>query len=172
MSNELRNFAQGQGKRWVLLGSNRSWVTARAPLFQSGKSLIAVVRWEMERTNSTKKLKAGLVDVSQIAELFGISESTFQRLVIYDGMPRVSRGECDLLACSKWYLKYLHAMACGCAGPCDGVEAETRAETNVRAERKTVLKEIADDLAPELAGKKSDAIRPILVRAIDDAYTN
>jgi hypothetical protein len=120
--------------------------------------------------NSTKKQNAGLVDVSKIAELFGISERAVQRLVIYDGMPRVSRGEYDLLACSKWYLNYLHKLACGCASPCDGFEPEVRAETNARAERKKALKEIADDLAPELAGKKPDAIRAILARAIDEAY--
>ena len=121
--------------------------------------------------NSTKNQKPELVDVSKIAELFGISERAVQRMVIYEGMPRVSRGEYDLLACSKWYLKYLHAMACGCAGPCNGFEAETRAETNARAERKKALKEIADDLAPELIGKKSDAIRTILTKAIDEAYS-
>jgi phage terminase Nu1 subunit (DNA packaging protein) len=120
--------------------------------------------------NSTKKQKAGLVDVSKIAELFGISERAVQRLVIYDGMPRVSRGEYDLLVCSKWYVKYLHAMACGCATPCNGFDTETRAETNARAERRKALKEIADDLASELVGKKSDAIRTILAKAIDEAY--
>jgi len=120
--------------------------------------------------NSTKKEKSGLVDVSKIAELFGISERAVQRLVIYSGMPRVSRGEYDLLVCSKWYVKYLHEMACGCASPCNGFEPEVRAETNARAERKKALKEIADDLAPELVGKKSDAIRTILTKAIDEAY--
>jgi hypothetical protein len=120
--------------------------------------------------NSTKQMKSGLVDVSKIAELFGISERSVQRLVVFDGMPRVSRGEYDLLDCSKWYLKYLHAMACGCAGPCNGFDPETRAETNARAERKKALKEIADDLAPELAGKKPGAIRTILAKAIEDSY--
>src|ERR1700722_8310623 len=100
--------------------------------------------------NSTKKPKEGLVDVSKIAELFGISERSVQRLVVSDGMPRVSRGEYDVLVCSKWYLKYLHAMACGCEGPCNGFDPETRAETNRRAERKKALKEIVDDVAPEL----------------------
>ncbi len=118
----------------------------------------------------TKKQKSGLVDVSTIAELFGISERAVQRLVIYESMPRVSRGEYDLLVCSKWYLKYLHAMACGCAGPCNGFEPETRAETNARAERKKALKEIAEDIAPELVGKKSDAIRAMLMNAVDEAY--
>jgi hypothetical protein len=121
--------------------------------------------------NSTKKQKAGLVDVSKIAELFGISERAVQRLVIYDGMPRVSRGEYDLLVCSKWYVNYLHAMACGCAGPCNGFEPESRTETNARAERKKALKEIAGDVAPELVGKKADTIKTILVKAIDEAYT-
>jgi len=122
--------------------------------------------------NSTKKLKAGLVDVSKIAELFGISERAVLRLVIYDGMPRVSRGEYDVLACSKWYVKYLHAMACGCATPCNGFDPETRAETNARAERKKALQEIAEDVAPELVGKKADAMKTILVKAIDEVYTS
>lgn len=94
---------------------------------------------------------------------------TLPRLVISDGMPRVLRGEYDLLACSKWFRKYLHAMASGCAGPCNGFELETRAETNARAKRKKALKEIADDLAPELVGKQSDATRTILTNAIDSA---
>jgi hypothetical protein len=121
--------------------------------------------------NSTKKPKEGLVDVSKIAELFGISERSVQRLVVFDGMPRVSRGEYDVLVCSKWYLKYLHAMACGCAGPCNGFDSDARTETNARAERKTVLTEILTDVAPELAGKKPDAIKTILAKAIDEAYS-
>jgi hypothetical protein len=120
--------------------------------------------------NSTKQMKSGLVDVSKIAELFGISERAVQRMVIYDGMPRVSRGEYDLLACSKWFVKYLHALACGCSGPCNGFDPEVRAETNARAERKKALKEMADDLAGDLVGKKSDAIRTILAKAIDEVY--
>jgi hypothetical protein len=64
----------------------------------------------------------------------------------------------------------LHAMACGCLGPCNGFDPDSRTETNARAERKKALKEIVDDLAPELVGKKSDAIRTILTRAIDETY--
>jgi hypothetical protein len=120
--------------------------------------------------NSTKKQKAGLVDVSKIAELFGISERAVQRMVIYDGMPRVSRGEYDLLACSKWYLKYLHKLACGCAGPCNGFEAETRAETNARADRSKALRKMAD-LAPQLVGLREDAIHDLLVEAIEVTFT-
>jgi hypothetical protein len=120
--------------------------------------------------NSTKQMKSGLVDVSKIAELFGISERAVQRLVIYEGMPRVSRGEYDLLICSKWYVKYLHAMACGCAGPCNGFDPEARTETNTRAERKKALKEIAEDVAPDLVGCDEQTIMLILRRAIDDAY--
>jgi hypothetical protein len=41
-----------------------------------------------------------------IANLFGITESWFMRLV-KEGMPKESRGKYDLLKCVKWYVKYL-----------------------------------------------------------------
>ena len=62
--------------------------------------------------------------------------------MIEESMPRISRGEYDLIKCCQWYLRYLHAKACNCATPCNGFDPETRAETNARAERKKVLKEI------------------------------
>jgi hypothetical protein len=49
--------------------------------------------------------------------------------------------------------------------------AKTPAETSALAERKKALKEIAGDLAPELVGKKPDAIRTILTNSIDEAYS-
>ena len=116
-----------------------------------------------------QKVNPNLVSVDKVAEVFGISERAVQRLVIYEGMPRVSRGEYDLMKCSKWYVKHLHAMACGCAGPCNGFDPETRKETNARAERRTALKEIAG-LAPDLVGLKAAAIRNILTKAVEDSY--
>jgi hypothetical protein len=99
----------------------------------------------------TETIQTEIVGVDKIAEVCGISERAVQRLVIYEGMPRISRGEYDLVECMKWYVAFLHAQVCGCAGPCDGFDAETRNLTNARAERKSALKEIAD-LAPELVG--------------------
>jgi hypothetical protein len=117
-----------------------------------------------------KKLKTEIVGVDRIAQVFGISERSVQKLVIEEEMPRISRGEYDLLKCCQWYMRYLHSQVCGCLGPCNGFDPETRAETNRRAERKKVLKEIAEDVVPELVGKKADTIKAILVKAIDEAY--
>jgi hypothetical protein len=117
-----------------------------------------------------EKLKTEIVGVDRIAQEFGISERSVQKLVIEEGLPRISRGEYDLLKCCQWYLRYLHTKVCNCATPCNGFDPETRAETNARAERKKVLKEILTDVAPELVGKKTDAIRTILANAINEAY--
>jgi hypothetical protein len=117
-----------------------------------------------------EKLKTEIVGVDRIAQEFGISERSVQKLVIEEEMPRISRGEYDLLKCCQWYLRYLHRQICNCATPCNGFDPETRAETNARAERKTVLTEILTDVAPQLVGKKQDAIKNILTKAIDEAY--
>jgi hypothetical protein len=116
------------------------------------------------------KEKKHLVTVDKVAEAFHISERQVQRLVIEYEMPRVSRGEYDLGACLVWYATHLHEKVCGCAGPCEGLDAESRNAVNARAERRKALKEIAD-LAPELVGLKAKAIEKVLTEAIADVYT-
>ena len=109
------------------------------------------------------------VTVDQIAVAFRISERAVQKLVIYDGMPRKSRGEYDFKRCLTWYAAHLHAKVCGCAGPCNGIDPESRKETNARAERRKALREIVD-LAPDLVGLKAKTIRNLLTKAIEDSY--
>jgi phage terminase Nu1 subunit (DNA packaging protein) len=113
--------------------------------------------------------KTNLVSVDKVAEVFRISERAVQRLVIYEGMPRKSRGEYDLDACLVWYAVHLHQKLCGCAGSCDGFDAMSRNAVNARAERRKALREIAD-LAPDLVGKTVDAIRKLLTKAVEDSY--
>jgi hypothetical protein len=115
------------------------------------------------------KAKNNLVTVDKVAEAFHISERQVQRLVIYEGCPRHSRGGYDLDACMVWYISFLHKKVCGCVGPCDGITPEERAETNARAERKKALKEIAA-IAPELVSLKTAAIRKILLHAVEEIY--
>src|SRR5712664_2469000 len=98
------------------------------------------------------------VGADKLAEAFGISERSVQRLVIYEGMPRGTRGQYDYFICLAWYIRYRHKKICGCAGPCDGFDAESRDVVNARAERKKALKEIPD-IAPELVGLDADGIR-------------
>jgi hypothetical protein len=109
------------------------------------------------------------VTVDQVAVAFKISERQVQRLVIEYEMPRISRGEYDLEVCLTWYANFLHRKVCGCAGPCDGFDAESRNGTNSKAERKKALQEIAD-LADDLVGLKAGAIRKILTDAVNGAY--
>jgi hypothetical protein len=109
------------------------------------------------------------VTVDKIAIAFGISERKVQNLVIYAGLPRKDRGSYDLEACLVWYAAHLHQKVCGCAGPCEGFDAESRNTTNARAERKKALKEIAD-LAPDLVGLKANAIRKMLTGAVEKSY--
>jgi hypothetical protein len=115
------------------------------------------------------KEKKHLVTVDKVAEAFRISERAVQRLVIYHGCPRRSRGEYDLDACLVWYIAFLHEKVCGCVGPCNGITPEERAETNARAERKKALREIAA-IAPELVSLKAAAIRKILLHAVEEIY--
>lgn len=109
------------------------------------------------------------VTVDKIAVAFGISERAVQKLVIYSGMPRKSRGEYDLMRCLTWYAEHLHAKVCGCAGPCNGTDPESRKETNARAERRKALREIVD-LAPDLVGLEAKTIRKLLTKAVEDSY--
>jgi hypothetical protein len=115
------------------------------------------------------KEKKNLVTVDQVAVAFKISERQVQRLVIEYEMPRISRGEYDLDACLVWYAAHLHQKVCGCAGPCNGIDAQSRNDTNARAERKNALREIAD-LSPDLRGLKTAAIRKILLHAVEEIY--
>ena len=115
------------------------------------------------------KEKKTIVTVDQIAVAFKISERQVQRLVIEHEMPRLSRGEYDLEACLLWYAAFLHGRVCGCAGPCNGIDAESRNDTNARAERHQALREVAE-LAPDLVGLKAKAIRTILKNAIEESY--
>jgi hypothetical protein len=110
------------------------------------------------------------VGVDKIAAAFRISERAVQRLVIYDGMPRNNRGEYDLEVCLAWYARHLHQKVCGCAGPCDGFDLDSRIATNARADRSKALHEIAD-LAPQLVGLKEDAIHKLLTNAVELTFT-
>jgi hypothetical protein len=116
------------------------------------------------------KLPQELVPVDKIAEAFRVSERAVQRLVIYEGMPRKSRGEYDYYECLKWYAAHLHHRVCGCTGPCEGLDAESRNIVNVRAERRKALKEIVEEIAQDLVGLNAEAIQEILTKAIDDCY--
>ena len=115
------------------------------------------------------KEKKNLVTVDQVAVAFKISERQVQRLVILHGCPRRSRGEYDLDECLVWYAAFLHERVCGCAGPCNGIDPQSRNDTNARAERKKALAEIVD-LAPDLRGLKTEAIRQILTDAVKGVY--
>jgi hypothetical protein len=113
--------------------------------------------------------KKNIVTVDQVAVAFKISERQVQRLVIEYEMPRISRGEYDLDECLVWYAGFLHKKVCGCAGPCNGIDAESRNDTNAKAERKKALEGIAD-LAPDLRGLKTAAVRKILLDAVEEIY--
>jgi hypothetical protein len=109
------------------------------------------------------------VTVDKVAVAFGISERAVQKLVIYNGMPRKDRGSYDLEACLVWYAAHLHQKVCGCAGPCDGLDAKLQNATNARAERRKALHEIAE-IAPELVGLKAAAIKKLLTEAVEKSY--
>jgi len=115
------------------------------------------------------KLEPEIVGVDKIAEAFGISERAVQKLVIEEGLPRIDRGAYDKIQCLIWYNAHLHQKICGCRGPCNGIDAKSRADTNARAERKDALKKILR-LAPRLVGKKAGVIEELLTEAVEAAY--
>jgi hypothetical protein len=67
-----------------------------------------------------------------MAQAFRISERGVQRLAIYEGMPRKSRGEYPYFECLSWFIAHLQKKFCrDCdepirAGPCRGSEAAAR----------------------------------------------
>jgi hypothetical protein len=130
---------------------------------------IAVVGVAKQRANSMAQQKEKYVSVDQLAQAFRISERAVQRLAIYEGMPRKSRGEYPYFECLSWFIAHLQKKVCrNCdepihAGPCRGIEAA------VRAERQRSLERIAE-LAPSLVGLDADAIRRNLAKAIEDFY--
>jgi hypothetical protein len=109
------------------------------------------------------------VSVDQLAQAFRISERAVQRLAIYEGMPRKSRGEYPYLECLSWFIAHLQKNFCrNCdepihAGPCRGMESAARAD------RQRSLEKIAG-LAPNLVGLDAEAIRKTLSEAIADCY--
>jgi hypothetical protein len=113
------------------------------------------------------KQKEKYVSVDQLAQAFRISERAVQRLTIYEGMPRKSRGEYPYFECLSWFIAHLQKKVCrNCeepihAGPCCSVESAARAE------RQRSLGRIIG-LAPSLVGLDADRIRKILTEAIDD----
>jgi len=46
------------------------------------------------------------VDVARVAKFLNLDERRVQQLV-QEGMPKEKRGEYDLTACAKWYIRYL-----------------------------------------------------------------
>jgi hypothetical protein len=115
------------------------------------------------------KQKEKYVSVDQLAIAFRMSERAVQRMAIYDGLPRKSRGEYPYFECLSWFIAHLQKKFCrNCdellhTGPCRGMEFAARAD------RQRSLGKIAG-LAPRLVGLDAEAIRKILAEAIDDSY--
>jgi hypothetical protein len=90
-----------------------------------------------------------------------------QRLAIYEGMPRKSRGEYPYFECLSWFITHLQKKVCrNCdepihAGPCRGTESAARAD------RQRSLEKISG-LAPRLVGLDAEAIRKTLIEANED----
>jgi len=55
---------------------------------------------------SNRTLKR-IVTLSQVAELFGVTERWINRLTKEKDFPKVARGKYDLLSCVRWYIAYL-----------------------------------------------------------------
>jgi phage terminase Nu1 subunit (DNA packaging protein) len=55
---------------------------------------------------SNRTLKR-IVTLSQVAELFAVSERWINRLTKEKDFPKVARGKYDLMACVRWYVAYL-----------------------------------------------------------------
>jgi phage terminase Nu1 subunit (DNA packaging protein) len=110
-----------------------------------------------------------LVNVDRIAEVFGVSSRQVQRFALYHGLPRETRGKYDLDKSMRWFIRYLHAQVCGCDGPCEGFDRDSRDITNRRSERAAALRGIVE-LAPKLAGKTAMEIRELLTEALEEVY--
>jgi hypothetical protein len=112
------------------------------------------------------ELKKPFVTVDKIAEAFMISERAVQRLVIYEGMPRKSRGEYDLHKSLEWYVRHLQKQLCDSCdepihgGPCRMFDMQSR-----EVRRKELIRIV--ELAPILVGESVESIRMILKEAIE-----
>jgi hypothetical protein len=126
-------------------------------------SLALQINW----SDSMPEPKKQFVSVDKIAEAFMISERAVQRLVIYEGMPRESRGEYDLHKSLEWYVRHLQKQLCDSCdepvhgGPCRVLDMQSRAE------RRKALARIVE-LAPSLVGESVESIRMMLQKAIED----
>jgi hypothetical protein len=102
-------------------------------------------------------------------EKYVSSERAVQRLAVYEGLPRRSRGEYPYFECLSWFIRHLQKKLCpNCdelvhAGPCRGLEAAARADRQRSLEKIT-------GLAPLLVGRDAEAIREILTTAIEDSF--
>jgi hypothetical protein len=50
-----------------------------------------------------------LVNAKILSGVFGLTETRIYQLAAREGMPRVARGQFDLISCIRWYVKYLRA---------------------------------------------------------------
>jgi hypothetical protein len=109
------------------------------------------------------------VSVDQLAQAFRISERAVQRLAIYEGMPRKSRGEYPYFECLSWFIVHLQKKVCrNCDqlihfGPCREMES------GACADHQRFLGGIAE-LAPNLVGLDAEAIRKALINAIEGSH--
>jgi hypothetical protein len=144
-------------------------VTARRRETSEKKFLIACrCRW-CKMASVMAKQNEKYVTADKLAQAFRISERAVQRLAVYEGLPRRSRGEYPYFECLTWFLRRLQTKVCSnCdqllhAGPCRGMEMAAHAD------RQRSLEKIAG-LAPILVGLDAETIRQILTKAIEDSY--
>jgi hypothetical protein len=154
----------------VLLAIRKTRVTARCRETSEKDFLISVVGVVNKKGESMAKQKEKYVSADRLAQAFRISERAVQRLAIYDGMPRKSRGEYPYFECLSWFVAHLQKKVCpNCdelahAGPCRGSEIAARADRQRSLHKITAL-------APLLVGRDAEAIREMLTTAIEEVWS-
>lgn len=108
-------------------------------------------------TKATKAKDATTVALPAIAEALNLGERRVQQLA-KEGLPRVKRGEYDLSACFRWYVRYLQRKLVERALPEDGDGDGGGPATSSAATRHKLLSIESELKQIELAEKREQLI--------------
>jgi phage terminase Nu1 subunit (DNA packaging protein) len=97
-----------------------------------------------------------LVNAKILAGVFGLTETRVHQLAAREGMPKVARGQFDLISCIRWYVKYLRAKIEKCSVKSCSEATATREQQLRRMRASADLKEMEVALRKEQFVKTSD----------------
>jgi phage terminase Nu1 subunit (DNA packaging protein) len=102
-----------------------------------------------------------VVNAIKLSEVLNLTESRVHQLAAREGMPKVGRGQFDLISCIRWYIKYLQTKI-----EEHSVKSRRPEIIALRGQQLRRLRAAADLKEMEVASRREQLVKTSDVRAL------